>query len=149
MRQGNRKQYILAACALFLFTCLFSGCGKEPEKAAEEATEEGKVMVYEEISQEEAKDIMDTRDDIVILDVREQDEYDAGHIPGAVLLPYTRVDELAESMLPDKDRTILVYCRTGRRSKIAAQSLAELGYSDVLEFGGILNWPYETVSENR
>ena len=91
---------------------------------------------------------MDSGEDIVILDVREQDEYDKGHIPGAILLPYTRVEEQAEAMLPDKDKTILVYCRTGRRSKIAAQSLADLGYKDVREFGGILDWPYETTEEN-
>ena len=100
---------------------------------------------YRQITQEEAKRLMDTRTDCVILDVREQEDYDAGHIPGARCLPHKRTAELAPAMLPDRDQTILVYCRTGRRSKIAAQTLAELGYTDVREFGGILDWPYETV----
>ena len=146
---GNRrrKRYISFVCALLLSACLFSACGQDPGSAAEEIKEEEKeIMDYEQISQEEAKSIMDARDDIVILDVREQDEFDAGHIAGAVLLPYTKVDELAEDMLPDKDVTILVYCRSGRRSKIAARSLAELGYSDVREFGGIIEWPYGTTA---
>jgi len=102
---------------------------------------------YIQISQEEAKHIMDTETGFVILDVREQEEYDEGHIPGAILLPYTQVDELAESMLIDKNQMILVYCRSGRRSKIAAESLAKLGYTDVREFGGIIDWVYETTVE--
>ena len=73
----------------------------------------------------------------------EQEEYDAGHIPGAVLLPYTQIEEKAEQMLPDKAQLILVYCRSGRRSKIAAEALAELGYTNIREFGGIIDWPYE------
>ena len=87
--------------------------------------------------------IMDTEEGYVILDVREQDEYDAGHIPGAILIPYTQIDAKANEMLPDKDRLILVYCRSGRRSKIAAEALAELGYTNIKEFGGIIDWPYE------
>ena len=72
-----------------------------------------------------------------------KDEYDAGHIPGAMLLPYTEIENKAESMLLDKDKQILVYCRSGRRSKIAAEALASLGYTNVKEFGGIIDWPYE------
>ena len=102
-----------------------------------------KEAVYLNISAQEAKEIMDTETGYVILDVREQDEYDQGHIPGAVLLPYESVDELAEEMLPDKDQMILVYCRSGRRSKIAAEALVELGYTNIREFGGIIDWPYE------
>lgn len=100
---------------------------------------------YRQISQEEAKRILDTQTGFILLDVREQEEFDAGHIPGAVLMPYTRTDELAPGLLPDREQRILVYCRSGRRSKIAAQRLGELGYRDVEEFGGIIDWPYETV----
>jgi len=75
--------------------------------------------------------------------VREQDEYDSGHIPGAILIPYTEIENKAEEMIPDKDELILVYCRSGRRSKIAAESLIKLGYTNVKEFGGIIDWPYE------
>lgn len=102
-------------------------------------------MSYECISQSEAKALMDSGEPLVILDVREQSEYDEGHIPGALLLPYTQIEQQAEEKLPDKDALILVYCRSGRRSKIGAQTLADLGYSNVKEFGGIIDWQYETV----
>ena len=108
------------------------------------AKEGGKIM-YSQISQEEARSIMDTEKDVLILDVREQDEFDQGHIPGAILLPYTEIAARAEEMLPDKNVKILVYCRSGRRSKIAAGMLSELGYTNVLEFGGIIDWPYEVT----
>ena len=105
-------------------------------------SEKGEKAMYEQITAEEAKRIMDSEDDIIILDVREQDEYDSGHISGAILLPYTEIENKAEEMLPDKDKQILVYCRSGRRSKIAAESLAKLGYTNVKEFGGIIDWPF-------
>ena len=95
------------------------------------------------ITAQEAKKIMDTEEGYIILDVREQDEYDAGHIPGAILIPYTQIEEMAGEMLPDQDQLILVYCRSGRRSKIAAEALVELGYTNIREFGGIIDWPYE------
>lgn len=97
------------------------------------------------ITAEEAKAIMDSQEDYILLDVREQKEYEAGHIEGAVLIPYGSIGELAENALPDRDRTILVYCRSGRRSAIAAEELAKLGYTDVRDFGGIIDWPYDVV----
>ena len=99
--------------------------------------------MYQQISQEEAKRIMDSGEEHIILDTREQYEYDESHIPGAILIPYTEIENKAEEMLPDKNAQILVYCRSGRRSKIASQSLADLGYTNVKEFGGIIDWPYE------
>ena len=99
--------------------------------------------MYEQITAEAAKKIMDSGVKYTLLDVREQDEYDEGHIPGAILIPYTEIDAKAEEVLKDKDALILVYCRSGRRSKIAAESLANLGYSNIVEFGGIIDWPYE------
>lgn len=105
--------------------------------------DKGEKAMYEQITAEEAKKIMDSDEDFVILDAREQDEYDSGHIPGAILIPYTEIENKAESMIPDKDKQILVYCRSGRRSKIAAESLAKLGYTNIKEFGGIIDWPYE------
>ena len=100
--------------------------------------------MYEQISAEEAKKIMDSGEEHIILDTREQDEFDEGHIPNAILIPYTEIENKAEERLPDKDKLILVYCRSGRRSKIAAESLAKLGYTNVKEFGGIIDWPYGT-----
>ena len=95
------------------------------------------------ITAEEAKQIMDNEEGYFILDVRTQEEYDASHIPGAILIPYTQIEEKVDEMLPDKDQLILVYCRSGRRSKIAAEALVELGYTNIKEFGGIIDWPYE------
>ncbi len=103
------------------------------------------TLPYTMISQEDAKKIMDSGESYILLDVREQDEFDAGHIPGAILIPYTQIAEKAEDMLPDQAAQILVYCRSGRRSKIAAEALGALGYTDVKEFGGIIDWPYEVT----
>lgn len=118
-----------------LAAMLLTACGQDKEN--------NQGAVYVNITAEEAKRIMDTEEGYVILDVREQDEYDAGHISGAILIPYTQIEAKANEMLPDKDQLILVYCRSGRRSKIAAEALAELGYTNIKEFGGILDWPYE------
>ena len=104
--------------------------------------EKGEKTMYEQITPEEAKKIMDSGEEHIILDTREQDEFDEGHIPGAILIPYTEIENKAEEMLPDKDAQILVYCRSGRRSKIASESLAKLGYTNVKEFGGIIDWKY-------
>lgn len=95
------------------------------------------------ITEKEAKELMDTETGYVILDVRTQEEYDESHIPGAVLLPNTQIEEKAEEVLQDKNQMVLVYCRSGRRSKAAAAALAELGYTNMKEFGGIIDWPYE------
>jgi len=106
-------------------------------------SEKGEKAMYEQITPEDAKKIMDSGAEHIILDTREQDEFDEGHIPGAILIPYTEIENKAEEMLPDKDAQILVYCCSGRRSKIAAETLAKLGYTNIKEFGGIIDWPYE------
>ena len=106
----------------------------------------GKLMAqkqgFKQISQAQAKEIMDTRTDYILLDVRTEKEFAAGHIKGAILIPDYEIKLRAKKELPDKAKTILVYCRSGRRSKLAARDLAELGYTDVLEFGGIIDWKY-------
>ena len=98
---------------------------------------------YEQITQEEAKQIMDTTNGYILLDTRTQEEYDQSHIPGALLIPHTEIAQRAADELPDKDQLILVYCRSGNRSKQASEVLAELGYTNVKKFGGINTWPYE------
>ena len=95
------------------------------------------------ITAEEAKQIMDSEEGYIILDTRTQEEYDEGHIPGAIVIPYDEITDRAEEELPDKDQLLLVYCRSGRRSKLAAEALVELGYTNIKEFGGIIDWPYE------
>lgn len=110
--------------------------------------EKGEKVMYEQITAEEAKMIMDSGEEHIILDTREQDEFNEGHIPNAILIPYTEIENKAEEMLPDKNKLILVYCRSGRRSKIAAENLVKLGYTNVKEFGGIIDWPYEVEKQN-
>mgnify|MGYP000747572795 CR=1 FL=1 len=120
---------------LLLSLLLLAGCGGNTADSS-----------YQQISQEEAKEMMDSQD-VIILDVREQDEYDSGHIPGAMLLPAGTIDEAtAADVIPEKDSTVLVYCRSGNRSKTASSTLADLGYTNIYEFGGINTWPYETKS---
>ena len=102
---------------------------------------------YEQITPAEAKGIMDSEHNYIILDVRTVEEFAEGHIAGAILIPDYEIKEKAESILTDKDQQILVYCRSGRRSKNAASQLVELGYSNVKEFGGIIDWPYGTTIE--
>ena len=123
-----------------LLCILLASCGNDTDN-----TTKGENAMYEQITAEDAKKIMDLSDDYTLLDVREQDEFDAGHIPGAVLLSYTEIESKAGEMFPDKDKQILVYCRSGRRSKIAAEALVRLGYTNIKEFGGIIDWPYEVV----
>ena len=101
---------------------------------------------YQQITQEAAKEMMDSQE-VTILDVREQVEYDSGHIPGAVLLPVGTISEdTAAAVIDELDTVVLVYCRSGNRSKMASQALADLGYANVHEFGGIIDWPYEVES---
>ena len=115
---------------ILLAAVMLTACGQKP-------------AVYKNITAQEAKQIMDSQRGYIILDVRTQEEYDAGHVPGAVLIPNTELEARAESELPDKDQLLLVYCRSGRRSKLASEILVQLGYTNILEFGGIQDWPYE------
>ena len=135
-----------------LFCILLTACGDDSSigiiGGADGPTsiivaEKGEKSMYEQITAEEAKKIMDSGEEHIVLDTREQDEFDEEHIPNAILIPYTEIENKAEEMLPDKDKLILVYCRSGRRSKIAAENLVKLGYTNVKEFGGIIDWPYD------
>ena len=120
---------------ILLAVLLLAACGQDKENDQE--------AVYVNITAEEAKQIMDSEEGYIILDVRTQEEYDQGHIPGAIVISHDEIEEKAEEVLTDKDQLILVYCRSGRRSKIAAEALVELGYTNIKEFGGIIDWPYE------
>ena len=120
---------------LLLAVMMLTACGQDKEN------DQG--AVYVNITAEEAKQIMDSEEGYIILDVRTQEEYDQGHIPGAILISHEEIAEKAEDVLTDKNQLILVYCRSGRRSKIAAEALVELGYTNIKEFGGIIDWPYE------
>ena len=106
---------------------------------------DGGSATYEQISGAEAKALMDSESGYIIIDARTQEEYDQGHIPGAILIPEYEIADRAEKELHDKNQLILVYCRSGRRSKIAAEELVKLGYTNIKEFGGIIDWEYEIV----
>ena len=121
------------------------GCGKTGHVM------DGDGMVYApsyaQISQDEARLMMQDDDGHIIVDVRRADEYAQGHIPGAILIPNESITDTPPEELPDKDQTILVYCRTGRRSKEASRKLADMGYVNVYEFGGINDWTGEIVTD--
>ena len=130
----------LIICMLALSLC---ACSITDEKENENMN--NGADGYVQISQDEAKRIMDTEVGYVIVDARTESEYAEGHINGAILIPEYEVAEKAESLIEDKSTLILVYCRSGRRSKIAAEELVKLGYTNVKEFGGIIDWKYGTV----
>lgn len=109
-------------------------------------TEVGKFIDgYYQIDQIKAKELMDNEKNFIILDVRTEEEFKEKHIENAILIPHTEIEQKAEKELNDKNQLILVYCRSGNRSKTASKKLAELGYTNVMEFGGINNWSYGTV----
>ena len=134
----NAKRW-LAIIMLSLSIFGLASCGVI-DGSKEEAS-----FAYEQISAEKAKFLMDTEKAYIIIDARTESEFAEGHIEGAILIPEYEIAERAQKELPDKDALILVYCRSGRRSKIASDELVKLGYTNVKEFGGIIDWPYETV----
>ncbi|MCI6353385.1 MAG: rhodanese-like domain-containing protein [Firmicutes bacterium] len=138
-----RQIFLFAALATSL--ALLSGCTLSKTKAdtAEDMT--GKAA-YQKISAEDAYEMMVSQE-VVVVDVRTREEYDGGHIENAVLVPNESIGSEMPETLPDKEATLLIYCRSGRRSKDAAQKLLALGYQSVYDFGGVIDWPYELVKE--
>ena len=126
------KRRIVSIIAALVFLLAVSGCSV-PEEGSD----------YMNISQKKAKEMMENLEEFVLLDARTEEEFSEGHIPGAVLIPHYEVSEKAEEQIPEKDVPVFVYCRSGNRSKTASKALFDLGYSEVYEFGGIIDWPYE------
>ena len=129
-------------CVLLAIVLMLSGCSPQEEYCAQT----GETVNWKQINMEEAVELMKTGENYIILDVRRADEFASGHIPGAVNLANEVIgedDAAVEAVIPDKDQMILVYCRSGNRSKQASQKLADMGYTRVVEFGGILDWPGE------
>ena len=114
-----------------------------------DAEETGIGVAYRQISQDEAKEMMARDDGHIIVDVRRQDEYDAGHIPGAILIPNESIGDNPPDALPDYDQIILIYCRSGNRSKQASEKLAAMGYKNIYEFGGINTWNGQIVTGSQ
>lgn len=119
---------------LLALTLLLSACGATAE------------LGYQQVTAQQAQSLMEETGDWSLLDVRTQAEYEQAHIPGAVCVPNEEIGTEEIPELPDKEQLILVYCRSGNRSKQASEKLVQLGYTNVVEFGGIINWPGETVS---
>ena len=126
------KRRIVSIFAALVFLIVISGCSAEE-----------KGSVYMNIAPEKANEMMNELEEFVLLDVRSKEEFSEGHIPGAMVIPHEEISERAEAEIPEKDVPVFVYCRSGRRSKIAAEELVSLGYSEIYEFGGIGDWPYE------
>ena len=137
----KKSIYLFLAAVLFLLT----GCASHDQVM----DGDGMLNSYMQISQEQAKEMMAKDDGHVIVDVRRQDEYDAGHIPGAILIPNESIDKDQPEELPDLNQIILIYCRSGNRSKQAAQKLFDMGYRNIYEFGGIIDWTGEIVTEAK
>ena len=127
---------------LFILLLLCTGCS-----AQKQTKNEVPAGTFRQIDQDTAKKMMSNDDGHVIVDVRRQDEYDEGHIPGAILIPNESIGTSRPDALPEPDQIILVYCRSGNRSKQAAEKLAAIGYTNVYEFGGINTWTGEIVSD--
>ena len=136
---------ILLFAALAASLALLSGCALSKTKADTAEDAPGKAA-YHKLSAEEAYEMMVSQE-VVIVDVRTPEEYDGGHIPNAILVPNESIGDDMPEALPDKEATLLIYCRSGRRSKEASEKLLKLGYKSIYEFGGIIDWPYELVKE--
>jgi len=124
---------------LLMMTLLLTGC-TAPKPAAE-------ADAYCQITMQEAIEMMEREENYIILDVRTHEEFAAGHIPGAIVIPNETIGAEEIPQLPDKDQLIMVYCRSGNRSKQASDKLVKLGYTNIVEFGGIIDWPGEVVTD--
>ena len=137
---------LLASLCLLLSACGNGTTSSERDKSGVQITTASENVSYQQITQEKAKEMMQADDGHIIVDVRRQDEYDSGHIPDAILIPNESIDKEQPKELPDLDQIILIYCRSGRRSKEASQKLADMGYTNIYEFGGIIDWTGEVVT---
>ena len=133
------KLMLVFALSLPAFT--LTACGN-----TEESMNDSPSATYKQITQDEALALMESESDYIILDVRTPEEFDEAHIVGAINVPLADIGETAPAELPDKDQLILVYCRSGNRSKQASDKLVDLGYTNIVEFGGINDWRGETES---
>ncbi len=134
-----------ALAVIILFASCSSGSSETAKPSASPSGEVTMNTAYMTISPADAKDLI-RKENITLVDVRTPEEYQEGHIPQAVLLPLDDIELKAKDILPNKNAVIIVYCRSGRRSKIASDELSNMGYKTVYDLGGIIDWPYETVS---
>ncbi|MHB8962187.1 MAG: rhodanese-like domain-containing protein [Saccharofermentanales bacterium] len=135
------KKSLHILSSLVLPSSLF-GFGRPAETTNPDGTPRSS---YTKINARTAKEIIDSGEKVIVLDVRTREEFNGGHIKGAVHLPYDQIPSKASGLLPEKNAKILVYCASGARSSAGTRSLVSLGYSDVSDFGGLMSWPYEVV----
>ena len=140
------RQILLFSLFAGLTALLLSGCGAARSKP-EPAESTPSKAAYHRINAEEAYKMMTSRQ-VVVVDVRTRAEYDGGHIENALLVPNESIGNEMPEALPDKGATLLIYCRSGRRSKEAAEKLLKQGYRNVYDFGGVIDWPYGLVRED-
>ena len=142
------KKFLMLVFALVLAVSAVCFAAEQTLAPQQETAAVQQAASYKTLTPQEAKARMEQNPQAVVLDVRNQDEYAAGHLPNAVLLPVDLIEaksaEVAK-VLPDKDAEILVYCRSGKRAHRASQALADMGYTNVEHIGGIMDWPYEIV----
>ena len=152
MRNSKSRGAILAVFAVLCMLLTACGNGTSSSEGAQsevQTTTASSAATYQQITQEKAKEMMQAEDGHIIVDVRRQDEYDSGHIPDAILIPNESIGTEQPKELPDLDQVILIYCRSGRRSKEASQKLADMGYTNIYEFGGIIDWMGEVVTNSK
>lgn len=152
-RKWIRVALVLALAILSVSSCDFAPdaftrsesleTGSEKSQSSETSLSIGAVQV---IDAKTALEMMNDGEAYVLVDVRTEDEFNQGHIEGAILMPYDQIGTLATTLIPDSSARILLYCRSGRRSAVAAEALVDMGYINVYDFGGINDWPYDVVS---
>lgn len=137
----------IVALALVILVVVISCTGRPAKSISDEAAQIKSVITaqYRKISPVLAKEMIDSGDELIIVDVRTASEFSQGHIPDAILIPNETIGSTPPAELPDKEALILIYCRSGNRSAQAARKLVSMGYLNVYDFGGILDWPYEVV----
>ena len=144
----QRKTVLAVAILAALGVAALVGCAASSKSSAStSASTSASSAAYRQISQQDAQSMMQSESGYVIVDVRRADEFASGHIPGAINIPNESIEKTQPAELPDLDQLIMVYCRSGRRSKQAAQKLADMGYTNIVEFGGINTWPGEVIAD--
>ena len=149
MRNSKTRRAVFAVLCMLLTACGNGTSSSEGAQSEVRTTTASAAATYQQITQKKAKEMMQADDGHIIVDVRRQDEYDSGHIPGAILIPNESIGTEQPKELPDLDQVILIYCRSGRRSKEASQKLADMGYTNIYEFGGIIDWTGEVVTNSK
>lgn len=144
------RSILVVFTVVFLTDCIVVSTTSDNLVASEHSTSDNIVLeetgAYHTITAEEATAMID-QEEVIIVDVRTQEEYDTGHIQNAMVIPNETIGNILLESLPNTDDTILIYCRSGQRSEEAARKFLPLGYENVYDFGGVIDWPYEIVQE--